>query len=783
MAASTSAAGISQDLARERAAHLVDLRYRLHCTIGARANVLAGREEIRFRLTKALDGASLRLDWRPDLGSDEIARTVQSLRINGHRHAGGRFLCGHLQIPALALVQGENRIELEFKAPIRAAGTALTRYRDAADGTLYVYSLFVPADASTVFPCFDQPDLKGRFCLTLTVPASWHAVSNAPIASNRAARRKRTVAFDETEPISTYAFAFSAGPLVAEGPISEGTTQLFVRQSQRHRAQRHARAILGLNETAVRYCTRYFGHPFPFRKYDLVLIPEFPYRGMEHAGATFLNEDSVLLGPSPGVSERLQRAQLIFHETAHQWMGDLVTMRWFDDLWIKEGFANFIAYRLAKRAISAPLARLAFHDAKVGAYEADRTRGATALHHAVADLTQAKSAYNTIVYAKAPAVLRMLEHALGARVFRSGIRRLVKAHAYGAVDWRALIGALEHASQRALERWAKTWLLRPGARSSSAPYAGMAAHAYVLPNPDQAGVAQAIRSLARARDTLRRHHLWEYLWAAVRNCVLDPKRFIALALARGRLEDNALIVARLAERLRIAIARLLNADEWQSLVPAAESLAWTAYRSSRQRDLRLAWMRASIGLARTAAGQARLRTLLARQPLTLSFSDRLAIAAAPVASGRESVPSVAKQLMLDPGSKARALAMYCLHAARPDGNQKRKMFDRWLEEPALPEHLIDAALPYFNHPDHARLTLPLLSRALDALPMLLHSRKIFFVNRWLAAFIGGQCSADAVGIVRRFLRRPDLAQDLRLKVLESSHALERDVAVYGYWHS
>src|SRR5690606_34750595 len=174
-------------------------------------------------------------------------------------------------------------------------------------------------------------------------------------------------------------------------------------------------------------------------KYDLVEIPQFPYRGMEHAGATFLAEKAVLLPPAAGALARFQRAQLVFHETAHQWAGNLVTMRAFDDLWLKEGFANFMACKLAERVLSRALAQVAFHRLKRQAMATDASPGATALHRPLSDAALGKSAYSTIVYAKAPAVLRQLEFALGTEVFRRGVRTWIARHAYATSDWRGLV--------------------------------------------------------------------------------------------------------------------------------------------------------------------------------------------------------------------------------------------------------------------------------------------------------------------------------------------------------
>ena len=775
-------AGIPQALARERAARIADLHYRLECRIAARARRLEGVQEIRFCLTERPDEA-LVLDWRPQLARADVARALRSLRVNGRAGARNSLRRGHLHIDADALQHGANCIALAWSAPILESGTALIRHRDADDGALYVYSLFVPADASTVFPCFDQPDLKARFSLTLTMPANWTAIGNAPVARSRRSGRSRSIAFATTEPISTYAFAFAAGPFIALGAgRQEEPSRVWVRRSQRRRARPRIDEILRLNSEAVRFCTRYFGHRFPFAKYDLVLIPHFPYRGMEHAGATFLDEDAALLSSSHGSAERFQCALLVFHETAHQWMGDLVTMRWFDDLWIKEGFANFIAFKLAARVCSRRYARLAFHDLKVSAWEADRTRGATALHHPLADVMEAKSAYNTIVYAKAPAILKMLEHRLRAQTFRRAVRAVVRSHAYGAIDWRDLVAAFERASGRALNGWAARWLLKPGAPKVRAPDAHRDDHSYALVTPDRSGVASALRALPRTRDELRRMQLWEYLWCAVRNGRLPPVRFVELALSRAGAERCDLTLSRLADRLRIVIDRLLGAAQQQHSVPQLESLAWDALRSSRRHDVRRVWLCALVGWTRTEDGFARLHALLAADHDDLRFADRFAVAGALVASGRMNVRRATSALGLDDRSFERRPIVHCLQAAEPRPERKREILGRWLADAPPPDHWIDAALPYFNHPGHAQLTLPLLKRALEALPMLAARHKIFFVNRWLAAFIGGQRGDDALAVIRSVLDRRALATDLRLKVLEAAHGLEQDVAARKRWH-
>jgi len=252
--------GVSRELARWRARHYADVRYALDVTVAAPVEKLAGSLEIRVRLRgKPVD---IVLDWRPpDAGA------LSGVDVNGRAIAKPHVVREHLVIPARDLRSGENVIELRFESPIATAGTAVTLYRDREDGSEYVYSLFVPSDASTVFPCFDQPDLKARFALALEVPAAWEAVSNAPAAETTARGATKRVRFRETEPISTYLLAFAAGPFETldereDGVAPQPEARLWVRKSRLARARREAYEMFLLHRQALGFFTEYFGFPF-----------------------------------------------------------------------------------------------------------------------------------------------------------------------------------------------------------------------------------------------------------------------------------------------------------------------------------------------------------------------------------------------------------------------------------------------------------------------------------------------------------------------------------------
>jgi aminopeptidase N len=195
----------------------------------------------------------------------------------------------------------------------------------------------------------------------------------------------------------------------------------------------------------------------------MVLIPGFAYGGMEHAGATFLREESVLFRTAPTHSDHLGRDILLLHELTHQWFGDFTTMRWFDDLWLKEGFAQYMAYHaLADLKPSENIWKRFYQGIKPGAYAIDSTKGTTPIYQDIANLKDAKSAYGAIVYSKAPGVIKQLAFVLGEENFRDGLRLYLKEHAYANAEWSDLVRALEQVSKMPLQDWAAMWIRRRG---------------------------------------------------------------------------------------------------------------------------------------------------------------------------------------------------------------------------------------------------------------------------------------------------------------------------------
>ncbi len=817
--------GVSQELAQWRARQYRNLRYALELRLDERKDTVAGQLELRLALRQRTDVV---LDWR--------GAPVHGLRVNG-KPARARHDQQHLVIPRAALRTGENRVQLEFGAPVAVSGAALTRYRDREDGANYVYSLFVPADASSVFPCFDQPDLKARFTLQLELPPGWRAVSNAAALAESPGR----VRFAETEPISTYLFAIAAGPFEAISLPGEAV-RLFVRRSQLERARAQAPEVLRLNRAALKYFEREFARPFPFAKYDLVLIPELAYGGMEHAGATFLNEQAVLFPYAPSNPDLLRRAQLLFHEASHQWFGNLVTMRWFDDLWLKEGFANFMAAKAAAAIVPQLEPWSAFHALKTSAYRTDATRGTTPLRQPLANLSAAKSAYGAIVYAKGPAVLRQAEFYLGAGVFRRALRDFLRRHANGAADWRDLVRAFERASKLDLRAWADAWVTRRGLpnvtlrwrqgklqlsqedalgehglwpqklvvaaagedgqiRTSetrlegrSVRVVGTAAHPavrWLYANAGDFGYGRFLLDAASRQalledplalpDGLLRAQLIEALWESVRDAELAPAAFLDWALALAAVEEDDVILSGLLARIETAFRRYLDDAQRERLAPKLErALGEAMLAAETPASRRILLFRAYSALAWTPAALEDLQKLLTGElPLPgveLGARDRFRLAARLVLRGHAAGPrALAALAEAEPGDDARRYA-FAAAAAAPGAQDKHALFERFVGDAQLPESWIEEALAPFNAPEQAAATRALLPRALAQLPQLKRTRKIFFVERWLESFLGGQADAQALADVRRVLQGA-LDEDLRRKVLEAADGLERAVRI------
>ncbi len=805
-----------------------NVRYQIAVQLAAHAAHMPGQVSIEFDLAKVMD--PLVLDFRGDGGT-------HGLKVNGSAEEITKSN-GHILISGKDLRQGHNRIELGFDSGIAEANRAVTRYVDTTDGSEYLYTLFVPMDASLAFPCFDQPDLKARFSLNVTAPDDWVVVSNSPMLRHNV--------FEETKPISTYLFAFAAGPFQV---LEHAGLKLYVRKSMLMRAKEEWPTVADLTHKGMERMTSFFAQPFPFPKYDQVLIPGFPYGGMEHAGATFFNEDVVLFRTVPTVSDTSRRAETVLHELAHQWFGDLVTMRWFDDLWLKEGFAQYMAYHtLAELEPSAKVWKRFYQSIKPLAYGIDATHGTTPIYQQIGNLKDAKSAYGAIVYQKAPSLLRVLAFDIGEEHFRDGVRAFLREHAYGNAEWGDLIAAFSHASGTDLRPWATAWVeqrgmpqleidwgcdarqrisslqirqkdvlgeghlwpLRtqvllgyPGGRLErvAATLDGAQAavravigkpcpawvfgndedHAYGLFLLDAKSQAAVIAELLSVTDPFLRALLWGALWDSVRDLRMAPLEYLELGIRLLPFENDTELTVSIVGRMRTAFIDYLSDPQRDGIEKRFERLLIREIAGASTADLRITYYRGLIGIATTARARSVLHELLAGRitipGVPLKQRDRWNIIAALIAGGDASGAELLEaESKRDTSDDGRKYA-YVSGAGFAGPETKKKYFAEYLTGSGVKEDWITASLAQFNYWSQAELTSSYVKPALEALPQLKRERKIFFVVNWLDGFIGNQHSAAALSVVDQFLRENHADPDLRLKILEVRDELERTVRI------
>ncbi len=438
--------GIPLILAEERAANLSNVRYELSLAIPSPATEpITGTVAVRFALANS--SRPLVLDFAP--GADHLT----SVSVGG-KSVTYRAVNDHIVIAASELAAGENVVQIAF----RAGDAALNRNPE------FLYSLFVPARAHLTFPCFDQPDIKARFTLELTAPDGWAAISNGAETSRESADGRFRVRFAETKPIPTYIFAFAAGRFQIEHAERNGRTyRMFHRETDAAKLARNQDTVFDLHAGALAWLEDYTAIPYQFGKFDFLLVPSFQFSGMEHPGSVYYNASSILLDESATENQMLNRASLIAHETAHMWFGDLVTMRWFNDVWMKEVFANFMAAKIVNPAFPKVNHELRFLVAHYpAAYSVDRTEGTHPIRQELANLNEAGSLYGPIIYQKAPIVMRQLERLVGVTELQQSLRAYLTQFQFGNATWLDLVRLIDARSERDVAAWSAAWVEEAG---------------------------------------------------------------------------------------------------------------------------------------------------------------------------------------------------------------------------------------------------------------------------------------------------------------------------------
>jgi len=415
-----------------------------------------GQVAIAIRLSRA--ARSLRLH------AVELQVTRASVEVRGRRFRG-RVVA----LPAHEMIQvdfdrplpaGEATLRLKFAGRLRTDFCGL--YRVEVDERRYALTQLEVTDARRFFPCFDEPGMKARFRISVTTGSANRVLSNASVERSELLPDGRSrVQFAETPPLSTYLIALAVGHWECSPPVRLGPTEIRLW----HVPGKSHLTAFGL-ETA-RECLarleRYFGVPYPYDKLDLLAVPNLWAFGMENAGAVFFREDKLLIDPDTAtVAERRQAAEVICHELAHMWYGDLVTMAWWDDLWLNESFATWMALTILDEWQPAWHVWNDFQHDRAAAFEIDALRHTHSVYCKVRTPAEAVQNFDHITYNKGASLVRMIERYIGARDFRRGVRLYIRRHREGNAAAADLWRALTEASGQDIGRIARAWIEQKG---------------------------------------------------------------------------------------------------------------------------------------------------------------------------------------------------------------------------------------------------------------------------------------------------------------------------------
>jgi aminopeptidase N len=444
---------LGRDEAAERARLLADVTYDVDLDLGdGRGDTFASTTRVRFSCSAP--GASTFVDL--------TAVRLRSATLNGVEVPAEAFAGNRLTLGGLAAT---NELVVHADCAFQHTGTGLHRFVDPTDDAVYLHTQFEPFDAHLVYACFDQPDLKGRFRLTVRAPREWSVVSNEPVASRETAAHDSgdlgVWRFEATPPLSTYVTALVAGPLhVVHAPDGDVPMALYCRASLAEHLEPDE--MFEITRAGMAFFADAFGQPYPFTKYDQLFVPEFNFGAMENAGCVTFSEN-YLFRSRVTEAARMSRAATILHELAHMWFGDLVTMRWWGDLWLNESFATYISFWAMADATRFTDAWVQFVNLNVRwAFRQDQL---PTTHPIVADAPDTDTAihnFDGITYAKGGLVLRQLVAWVGTDAFLSGLRDYFARHAWGNATLADFLAALEKTSGRSMDRWARQWLTTTG---------------------------------------------------------------------------------------------------------------------------------------------------------------------------------------------------------------------------------------------------------------------------------------------------------------------------------
>ena len=802
--------GISLELAQLRKQEIKDLKYNLRFSIPEqKQEAVEGETRIQFTIQKPQE---IILDFR------ESADKVKEVSVNG-QPTEYTFLNEHIILPQSSTIEGKNEVYIRFTA----GNQSLNRNDE------FLYTLLVPDRARTVFPCFEQPNLKAAFTLQLEVPTEWEAVSNTSIASENIINGKKHITFLPTEPLSTYLFSFVAGKLKkVEYADGERILTAYHRETD-------PKKVAQLNDifeqvaSSLHWLEDYTDVPYPFAKYSFIILPGFQYGGMEHTGATLYNDNSMFLSEHPTLDEELARAKLIAHETAHMWFGDFVTMDWFNDVWTKEVFANYFAACIVEPLFSSVNHSLNWIKTYTAAsLSEDRTLGSNSIRQPLDNLRNAGLIYGNIIYNKAPVMMQKLVEIMGEEAYQEGIREYLKTYAYSNATWDDLITILDAKSEEDLATFSDVWVNQKGMphitftnrcgqleirqrdplnrgliwpQHFQITFIGdeittvevdLSQETYaltvplntkaILPNTDERGYglfipdeqsrAWLLAHWQEMTDDTARQSLLMLLYENYQHRLITDKEWINALLNGLKTEKNALIASTLCGYLSGPMQKLKDEK--------LEETIWLWTEKHPIASCRLQLIRCLISNASAPQSIDKLYQLWEKQshPM-LNERDYMTMAyelALYNPEKYENILTTQRNRITNP-DRLRQFD-FISQAVTPDTLQMDAFFQSLLKaENRRIEPWAASALAYLNHPLREKYAVKYIRPGLEVLQEVQRTGDIFFPKNWVSALLRNHKSKEAYQEVQAFFKaHPGYSPLLTNKILQAAWPLYKEAA-------
>ena len=618
---------LTREFAQKRAELISDVSYKIKLAFKKQSKTYRGVCQLKFLLLKTIDDP-LKIDF---IGN------VKLMIVNGQlsNFKKEKFA---VFVPERNLREGENTVEIEYENEYDKTGTGLHNFVDPEDGKEYIYSHLEPYFAHSFFPCFDQPDLKAAYRLTVESPKEWTAISNSPEESMEEKADFKMTVFKETKKFSTYLFHISVGEYchVADR-FGILRLRIFCRQSVKKYLRQ--KEMFLFTKQGLEFYQKFFDFQYPFEKYDQIFVPEFNHGAMENVGAVTFSEH-LLYRHEPTRTEMARLADVVLHEMVHMWFGDLVTMKWWDGIWLNESFADFLSYLGLVRATEFKDGWQSFYARKAWAYAEDQWVTTHPIAADAPDTDMAFANFDGISYSKGAAVLKQLMFFIGEEAFKKGLSDYFKKYQWGNTRLKDFLDCMAEASGKNLDSWSRMWLETTGVntiepviemekgkiksffikqhpsagnnllrehrsevallsknkivKQVSVEYKGELTEAgeifglskpdivllnyndqdYVKERLDQDSVGFVLKNIEKIKDDLSRQMLYGSLWQMVRDALLDPKKYLELVINKAPKEENLFILESLFSRVAMILGNYVNEKEYYSYCEKFYRLGW-----------------------------------------------------------------------------------------------------------------------------------------------------------------------------------------------------------------